>query len=97
MTTAGCSVFNDNAESQWRQVTVINVQPRAELSTGVDVRGVGPAAVPPGDEVAMVKYRVGRAPYLQAFAIPSGRSLHKGDTVVVHPSQCMMKGDTRAS
>ena len=97
VTAAGCSVLADDAESQWRQVTVINVQPRAALSKDVDVRCISPNVVAPNDEVAVVKYRVGRAPYLQAFAIPGGRSLHKGDTVVVHPRQCVMRDYTRAS
>lgn len=97
VTAASGSVFGDDAESQWRQVTVINVQPRAALSTGLDLRCVSPNVVAANDEEAVVKYRVGRAPYWQAFAIPGGRSLHKGDTVVVHPSQCMMRDDLRAS
>ena len=94
---ASCSVFHDDAESQWRTLTVINVQPRAELSTYGDARCVGPASVAPSDEVAVVKYRVGRAPHHQAFPIPAGRSLHMGDTVVVHPSQCLLKDAASAS
>lgn len=94
---AGCSVFGDDTQSQWRTLTVINVQPRAELSTSVDVHCVGPASVASSDEVVVVKYRVGRARYMQAFAIPSGRSLHKGDTVVVHPGQCLLEDASSAS
>lgn len=94
---AGCSVFSDDTQSQWRTLTVMKVQPRAELSTYVDARCVGPASVAPSDEVVVVRYRVGRAPYLQAFPIPSGRSLQKGDTVVVHPGQCLLKDAVRAS
>ena len=96
-TTAGCSVFSDDAQSEWRTSTLISVQPRVQLSTYVDARCVGAASVAPSEDVAVVKYRVGRAPYLQAFAIPSGRSLHKGDTVVVHPSQCLIKDAANAA
>ena len=97
MTIAGCSVLTGDTPSQWRTLSVISVQPRAELGSYVDTRCVGPASVAPRDEVAVVKYRVGRAPYLQAFAIPNGRSLHKGDTVVVHPGQCLLKDTVSAS
>lgn len=97
VTAASCSVFGDDPELQWRLATVISVQPRAELSTGVDVDCVGLDAVAPNDAVALVKYRVGHAPYRKAFAILSGLSLHKGDTVVVHPSQCAMRGNAPAS
>ena len=86
-----------DAASYGTKATVISVLPRAQLSTSVDARCVGAASVAPSDEVAVVKYRVGRAPYLQAFAIPGGRSLHKGDTVVVHPSQCLMKDAASAA
>ena len=96
-TAAGCSVFIDDIQSPWRTLTVISVQPRAQLSTSVDARCVGAASVAPSDEVVVVKYRVGRAPYLQAFAIPGGRSLHKGDTVVVHPSQCLIRDAASAA
>lgn len=97
VTAASCSVFGGDAESQWRQATVISVQPRAELSKGVDVSCVGPDAVAPNDEVAVVKYRVGRAPHQKAFAIIGVRSLHTGDTVVVNPGQCTMRDKARAS
>lgn len=97
VTAASSSVFGGDAESQWRQVTVISVQRRAEVSTGVDMGFVGPDTVAPNDEVAVVKYRVGRAPHRKAFAILGGRCLHKGDTVVVQPSQCTMKDNANAS
>lgn len=97
VTAAGCSVFNDGTQAQWRTLTVIQVQPRAEVSDYVDVRCLGPASVAPSDDVVVVKYRVGRAPYLQAFPIPSGRSPHKGDTVVVHPVKCLLKDAASAS
>lgn len=91
VTAASCSGFGDDTQSQWRTLTVINVQPRAALGAYVDTRCVDATSVAPSDEVAVVKYRVGRAPYLQAFAIPNGRSLHRGDTVVVHPGQCLLR------
>lgn len=97
VSVASCSVFRDDSESQWRTLTVINVQPRAELSTYVDARCVGPASVAPGDVVVVVKYRVGRALRFQAFPIPGGRSLHEGDAVVVHPSQCLLQDAASAS
>ena len=94
VTAAGCSVFHDDTESQWRTLTVIHVQSRAELGAYVDTRCVGPASVASSDAVVVVKYRVGRARRFQAFPIPGGRSLHEGDTVVVHPSQCLLKDAT---
>lgn len=97
VTAAGCSVFQDDAESQWRTLSVIHVQPRAELGTYVDARCLGPDSVGSNDVVIVVKYGVGRARRFQAFPIPSGRSLHEGDTVVVHPSQCLLKDATTAS
>ncbi len=97
VTAASCSVFTDKAQSQWRTLTVINVQPRAEVSADVDARCVGPASVAPSDEVVVVKYRVGRAPYLQALPVPSGRVLHEGDTVVVHPGGCRLEDGASAS
>lgn len=93
----GCAVFGDEADLQWRRVTVAYVQPRAALGSGVDVRCAAPTSGTPDDPVAVVRYRVGRAPYLQAFAIPTGRSLSAGDTVVVHPSRCLVKDAAAAS
>ncbi len=92
---ASCSGLGGDAQSQRRQVTVLNVQPRSELGPGVDVRCVDPTAVGPNDDVAVVRYRVGRAPHVQAFAIPVGRRLNKGDTLVVHPSECTMNDRLR--
>jgi len=96
-TAAGCSVFHEHTESQWRTLTVIHVQPRAELSAYVEARCVGPVSVVSSDAVVVVKYRASRARRFQAFPIPSGRSLHEGDTVVVHPGQCLLKDTTSAS
>ena len=87
---ASCAGIGGDAGSQRRQVRVLSVQPRSELDPGVDMRCVNPTAADPNDVVAVVRYRVGRAPHLQAFAIPVGRRLKQGDTVVVHPSECTM-------
>ena len=87
----GCTVLGDTGDSHWRRVSVAYVQPRAALGTGVDVRCAAPTVGAPNDPVAVVRYRVGRAPYLQAFPIPAGRSLSAGETVVVHPSRCIVR------
>jgi len=94
---AGCSVFSGNDEAQWRKLTVMRIQSRAELSTRVDISCMGSVAAGPNEAVAVVKFRVNRAPYLQAFAIPAGRTLHLGDTVVVNPSRCILKDDSLQS
>lgn len=91
LAAVGCSTFNNDAQSQWLQATVVGVQLRAQLQTGVDASCVDAAGAGPGDEVVLVKYRVGRAPCLQAFAVTSGRALHTGDSVAVHPNKCAMK------
>ena len=97
MTVTSCSVFHDDAESQWRTLHVLHVQPRTELSNYVDAHCVDPAIVAPGDVVAVVKFGVGRARRFQAFPIPSGRSLHEGDTVVVHAGRCLLKDSASAA
>ena len=97
LAATSCSTFHDDAESQWRTLHVLHVQPRTELSNYVDAHCVGPAIVAPGDVVAVVKFGVGRARRSQAFPIPSGRSLHEGDTVVVHPGRCLLKDATSAA
>ena len=97
MTVTGCSVFHDDAESQWRTLHVLHVQPRTELSNYVDAHCVDPAIVAPGDVVAVVKFGVGRARRFQAFPIPSGSSLHEGDTVVVHAGRCLLKDSASAA
>ena len=91
LTGVGCTTFNSDAESQWRQATVVDVLSRTQLGKHVDARCVDSATAAPSDEVVLVKYRVGRAPYLQAFVLPNGRTVHPGDTVAVHPSRCAMK------
>ena len=97
MTATSCSSFHDDAESRWRTLPVLHVQPRIELSNYVDAHCVDPAIVAPGDVVVVVKFGVGRARRFQAFSIPSGRSLHEGDTVVVHPSRCLLKDSASAA
>ena len=92
LTGAGCSSFGGGIPSQWwHQSIVVGVQSLARLSSGVDAHCVD--ALPDGsdDKVVLVKYRVGRAPYLQAFPIPAGRLLNPGETVVAHPSQCTIR------
>lgn len=93
LTGVGCSGFDSDAESQWRQATVVGVLPRAQLSPYTDARcvDVDSATAVPSPEVVLVRYRVGRAPYLQAFVLPNGRAFHSGDTVAVHPSQRAIK------
>ncbi len=91
LAAVSCSTLNDDAESQWRRATVVGVQLRAPLQAGVDAHCVDAVGAGPGDEVVLVKYRVGRAPYLQAFVVTSGRALHAGDSVAVHPSKCTLK------
>ncbi len=94
MTATGCSIFHDDAESQWRTLPVLHVQPRSELGNHVDAHCVGPAIVALGDEVAVVRFGVGRARHFKAFPMPGGRSLREGDTVVVHPGRCLLKDST---
>ena len=91
LTGVGCTSFNSDAESQWRQATVVGVLSRTQLGTHVDARCVDSATSTPSDEVVLVKYRVGRAPYPQAVVLSNGRALPPGDTVAVHPSRCAMK------
>lgn len=94
MMASGCSVFSNNDAAQWRQLTVLRVQSRAELSRSVDVSCLSSVGGDSNDLVAVVKYRVNRAPYLQAFKFPAGRTLHESDTVIFHPSQCAIQDES---
>lgn len=91
LTGVGCSAFNVDEESQWRRATVVAVQSRAQLGISADTRCVGVPPAGSNDEVVLVKYRVGRGHYLQAFPAASDRPRHIGDTVAVNPKQCAMK------
>ena len=93
----GCSIFSDDVESQWRTLTVLHLQPRAELGSHVDARCLESANAALSDMVVVVGYRISRVRRFQAFPLPRGRSLHEGDTVVVSPGQCLLKDAASAS
>jgi hypothetical protein len=41
--------------------------------------------------VVIVKFRVGRAPYLLAVPVEAQTAVHVGDTVLVNPQLCRIK------
>lgn len=94
---AGCAVFGGDDEAQWRELTVMGVQSRATLDPSVDISCLKSVAPGSNEAVAVVRFRVNRAQYLQAFIIPKDRRLNVGDPVVVHPIQCILKDDSTPS
>lgn len=92
LAATGCSsLFDGSAASPGRDAVVVRTMRYTELPSGMGRRC---AALPrPGDDdtVTIVRYRVNRANYLQAFAANAAQQLRSGDRVWVAPRLCSIQ------
>lgn len=98
LAAAGCSsLFDGSADSQQRDAVVVRTMQYAELPSGVDRRCV--ESPKPGDSgsVTIARYRVNRAPYLQAFTTDAAQQLRSGDRVWAAPRLCSIQLKTARS
>ena len=61
------------------------------MSTDVDRRCVDANTSEPGDAVAVVQWRAGRAPYRQAFPLDARTPVHRGERVMVDATRCLLR------
>lgn len=89
---AGCAIVDDAHEDHWRTLVVTDIVHRADLPADVDPQCVNARAAPDTDRIAVVQYRVGRAPYRHAFVLRAEDQVKVGDRVAVNPRLCMVRG-----
>lgn len=92
---SGCgSLFNPPPDTWWRSAEVKQILPASELTSDVHSNCVDASSAAGPTYVAIVSYRIGRAPYRQAFTIPAADAVHVGDTVTVNSVLCKLKVPT---
>lgn len=91
---AGCSTADDGAASMLRwNASIRSVVHRSAIPSGTDLRCAPPLGRPvDGLEplVAIVRLRVGRAPYDMAFWLPDGLDAQPGASVTVDSRRCKL-------
>ena len=97
---AGCATGALDYSSQWWSASVVDVVRASQIPPGAD-RTCVPAKkanTARGEStVAIVRYRVGRAPVSMAFVMPGQESFLAGDRVLVQPDSCRIKRDLRST
>ena len=97
---AGCAAGGAlDYSSQWWSASVVDVVRASQIPPGAD-RTCLPAKeakTARGEStVAIVRYRVGRAPVSMAFVMPGQEPFLAGDRVLVQPDSCRIKRDLQA-
>lgn len=90
--TAGCA--NGGPSSQLRRGSVIAIVQRDAIPDGTNPQcATPPGGVAPGgaEQIAIVRIRIGRGPYDEAFALPEGSTVQVGDILIVHPQLCTIR------
>ena len=93
--TAGCAngaLFGPS--SALRRGSVIAIVAGDAIADGTNLQcATPPGGMAPGRaaQVAIVRIRVGRAPYDEAFALPEGSTVQVGDIMIVHPQLCTIR------
>ena len=91
---AGCAVVDENHDDHWRTLVVKDIVRRAELPADVDPQCVNARAATDNDRIAIVQYRVGRAPYRHAFVLRSEDQVKVGDRLAVNPRLCAVRASS---
>lgn len=89
----GCSALNGRS-SEWWLASVTDVVSPLEIPSGVGRNCSATShesSDPKARTVALVRYRIGRAPYSAAYAVAADGPIHAGDQVLVQPSSCRIK------
>ncbi|MDP1532461.1 MAG: hypothetical protein Q8N44_08035 [Rubrivivax sp.] len=87
----GCAHIDDLADLQWQQARVAALSTRGNLMRSVDARCVESADLPASAQVVVVKHRIGRSRYLQAYPLPAGAVPAVGDAVILYPMRCVLQ------
>ncbi len=80
--------------SQLRLGSVTAIVRRDAIPDGVSLQCVtspGSVALSGDEQIAVVRMRVGRGPYDEAFALPDGPTVQVGDIMIVHPQLCAIR------
>ena len=88
---AGCAIVDDAHEDHWRTLVVKDIVRRADLPVDVDPQCVNARAATDTDRIAVVQYRIGRAPYRHAFVLRAEDQVNVGDRVAVNPRLCTVR------
>lgn len=91
LAAAGCSSVFDGYTQAQRDAVVVRTMQYAELPVHVNARCVKPPSSGDPGAVTVVRYRIHRTPYWQAFTAESTPVLHTGDRVVVDPRVCSIQ------
>lgn len=88
---SGCAVWYDT-QPHWREAIVQQVAGvNSEVAGSADGRCLAGHRPGSDEPVVIVKFRVGRAPYLLAVPVEAQTAVHVGDTVLVNPQLCRIK------
>lgn len=85
--------------SQWREGVAMSIVREDAIPEGASSRCIAPPpdsdAQPRDVLVAIVRMRIGRAPFDEAFEIPQGATVRAGDAVRVQPRLCLLRDSSK--
>jgi len=97
----GCSeVAPFGLTSQWREGVAILIVRRDAIPDGTSMQCISSTAnsdATPRDALfVIVRMRIGRAPFDEAFGLPQGAVVRTGDVVRVQPRSCLLRDTYKA-
>ncbi len=91
----GCSSIDEGRPTWWHDAVVVRTMSRSDLPAGIDAAcaraPADSASRNEADRFALVRFRVGRAPYPMLFPLAAEDGVQAGDHVHVEPATCELK------